>query len=82
MTVTGTGEGYYITNGKCEDITWEKDELTDITKYYDKNGKEITLNVGKTYVAYLGKSMNVSLTSKKAFEKAAKKKSKKKESAN
>lgn len=78
MTVTGTGEGYYITNGKCEEITWKKDELTDITKYYDKSGKEITLNVGKTYVAYLGKQMAVTITDKKTYDKANQKKAKKK----
>ena len=81
MTVTGSGEGYYITNGKCQKITWEKDELSDITKYYNPKGKEIKLNVGKTYVAYLGKQMSVTLTDKETFDKSKEKKSKKKKKA-
>ena len=78
MTVTGEGEGYYITNGKCQKITWKKDKLNDITKYYNPKGKEIKLNVGKTYVAYLGKQMSVSVTDKETFEKENKKAKKEK----
>lgn len=46
-----TGEGYYITNGKVMNITWEKDESTRIMRYYDENGDELTMNPGKTYIA-------------------------------
>lgn len=45
------GTGYYITNGKAEQITWSKGGLTDNTKYYDESGKEIQINIGKTYIA-------------------------------
>ncbi|MBR3771731.1 MAG: DUF3048 domain-containing protein [Clostridium sp.] len=45
------GEGYYITNGKAEKITWEKNESKKTRTYYDSNGKELKLNVGKTYIA-------------------------------
>jgi len=43
--------GYYITGGKAIDITWNKLAETDITRYYDGNGQQITLNTGKTYIA-------------------------------
>lgn len=43
-------EGYYITNGQAIKVTWEKDSATGATKYYDKDGNEITLNTGKTYI--------------------------------
>lgn len=46
-----TGEGYYITNGKVINITWEKNESTKIMRYYDTNGNELTINPGKTYIA-------------------------------
>lgn len=46
-----SGEGYYITGGKAIPVTWEKGSDCDITRYYDTNGNEITLNTGKTYVA-------------------------------
>lgn len=81
MTVTGSGEGYYITNGVCQKITWKKEQMSDVTKYYNPKGREIKLNVGKTYVAYLGKNMNVTVQDKEAFEKANQKKSEKENTA-
>lgn len=42
--------GYYITNGEAISITWEKDEATNATRYYDMAGNEITINTGKTYI--------------------------------
>lgn len=47
------GKGKYITNGKAVNITWEKNESKGIMKYYAKDGSEITINPGKTYVALL-----------------------------
>lgn len=44
------GSGYFITNGKCIDITWSRTSYDDITHYYDLNGNEITLNQGKTWI--------------------------------
>ena len=43
--------GYYITNGEAIPITWTKSDETDLTRYYDANGQEITVNTGKTYIA-------------------------------
>lgn len=45
-----SGEGYYITGGHAIPITWKKGMDTDPTKFYDKDGNEITLNTGKTYI--------------------------------
>ena len=42
--------GYYITNGKAIEITWNKYVDWDKTRYFDKDGNEITLNEGKTWV--------------------------------
>jgi hypothetical protein len=50
MTVTGTGTGYFITNGKMIEITWEKKARKARTKYFDKSGEEIHLNPGVTWV--------------------------------
>ncbi len=67
------GEGWFITNGKAEKITWQKENWSaddpilntitsaqvsfdvrdcdfNVTKYYDMDGNEITLNQGKTFV--------------------------------
>ncbi|MGL5260270.1 MAG: DUF3048 domain-containing protein [Lachnospiraceae bacterium] len=43
--------GYYITNGKAIQVTWHKTSPTSPTQYFDADGKEITINTGKTYVA-------------------------------
>ncbi|MBQ9991453.1 MAG: DUF3048 domain-containing protein [Lachnospiraceae bacterium] len=48
-------EGYYLTNGKAIPVTWTKrgDPEISITRYYDAEGNEITLNTGKTYIAFV-----------------------------
>ena len=46
----GSGEGYYITNGYAVPITWEKDSRSSQTIYRYKNGKEIKVNDGNTYI--------------------------------
>jgi len=43
--------GYYLTNGKMEEITWTKSSELGITYYYDADGNEIEINRGKTYIA-------------------------------
>jgi len=43
--------GWYITEGKAMQIKWAKLSETGITRYYDFDGNEITLNTGKTYIA-------------------------------
>ncbi len=54
FNLVGTGEGYYITNGKAVPVTWMKGSDTSVTRYYVKaTGEEITLNTGKTYVAII-----------------------------
>lgn len=67
------GSGWYITNGRAEKITWQKENWSaddpvettvssanvsfdvrecdfNVTRYYDANGNQITLNPGKTFV--------------------------------
>lgn len=44
------GSGVYVSNGTYEDITWEKGAATDSFKFYGADGKELKLNIGKTYV--------------------------------
>lgn len=51
--LNNSGAGYYITGGQAIPVTWEKGSDCSITKYYDANGNEITLNTGKTYVGFV-----------------------------
>ena len=46
-----SGEGYYITNGILTKITWKKNESTKFMRYYDADGKELTINPGKTMIS-------------------------------
>lgn len=58
ITLTGSGSGYYITNGKAAEVTWKKDSELGITHYYDNStGEEITLNIGKTWVCVVQNSL-------------------------
>ena len=45
--------GLYATKGKITDIVWTKTTETEITRYYDENGNELTINTGKTYIALI-----------------------------
>ena len=45
--------GYYITNGKAIPVTWTKSSETDITRFYDLMGNEISINTGKTYIGLI-----------------------------
>lgn len=49
-TVDSDRDAWYITQGKIIKCTWEKNSEFGATRYYDENGKEITLNTGKTMV--------------------------------
>ena len=44
------GDGYYITNGSYEKITWKRDSIFEPVKYYNSSGEEIKVNTGKTYI--------------------------------
>lgn len=48
--VIGEGTGYYITEGYAIPIFWRKASETDITRFYNSDNKEITINKGKTYI--------------------------------
>lgn len=50
MNNIGSGEGYYITNGKYEKITWNKSSYNSKTIIKNLSGEEITLNDGLTFM--------------------------------
>ena len=50
LSVTGSGDGYYVTNGSAIPITWSKSSNTSVTHYYDADGNEISMNPGKTFI--------------------------------
>ena len=56
------GDGVYASNGTYTEITWKKGESADMLKLYDKNGDELSLNMGRTYVAIMDDSARNSNT--------------------
>ena len=50
LTTTGSGAGYYITNGFAVPIKWIKDSRNTKTKYVYENGNEIKVNDGNTFI--------------------------------
>ncbi len=50
VDTVGKGEGFYLTNGNIVDINWEKQSQNKITKYTYKDGKELKLNNGNTFI--------------------------------
>lgn len=52
-TIDGTGTGLYITDGEAVTVYWKKSSEYGPTKYYYKDGTEITLNQGKTWICQI-----------------------------
>lgn len=44
--------GYYITQGVIQKIHWSKKDETSKLMLFDENGDELTINRGKTYIAF------------------------------
>lgn len=59
LYTTGTGNGYYISNGVKQDITWVKSFRSSQTKYLDANKKELTINPGQTWIQIVSPSADV-----------------------
>ena len=58
----GTGEAYLFTAGKKVDITWRKDSLHDLTRFYYKDsGEEVVLNPGQTWIETVENAGNVNI---------------------
>lgn len=55
----GSGEGYYITNGYAVPITWQKDSRSGQTVYKYKDGTEIDVNDGNTFIQIQPKGQNL-----------------------
>ena len=53
-----TKDGWFFTRGKGIHVTWKKISDYGATKFYDDNGKEITLNDGKTMILVIRDSDN------------------------
>lgn len=55
----GTGEGYYITNGKYKKINWSKQTRTAKTDYTYEDGSTVILNDGNTFIQIVPENNNI-----------------------
>lgn len=60
--IHGSGDCYIFTNGKVIKGTWKREGDNGANYYYDRDGKEIVLNQGKTWMCCIWKefSQNIS----------------------
>ena len=58
----GKGEGYYISNGYAVPITWEKKSRTAKTIYKFKNGKNLVVNDGNTFIQIQPSNQNLEIS--------------------
>ena len=50
LKTQGSGEGYFITNGYAVPITWSKSSRSAKTKYKYKDGTDVEVSDGRTYI--------------------------------
>jgi hypothetical protein len=60
--VVGTGKAWIATNGTTIQGTWRKKSLTEPTRFFDADGKPVTLTVGQTFVQVLQTGSKVTVT--------------------
>lgn len=53
MDFIGSGSGRYYTGGKYVNVTWKKEDIQSITKFYTVDGEPLSLNPGQTWIQIL-----------------------------
>ncbi len=53
VTLTGSGEGYFITGGKRTEITWQRDSNDAPFSYFLEDGTKLNLGIGTTYIGIM-----------------------------
>jgi hypothetical protein len=57
----GKGAAYIATNGHTIKGTWRKDSMTKATRFFDADGKPVTLTVGQTFVQVIPTGSKVTI---------------------
>jgi len=58
---TGTGVAWIATNGSTIKGTWKKSSRTGPTRFYGRNGKQVTLTVGQTFIQVVPKGTKLTI---------------------
>ncbi|MBQ8334270.1 MAG: DUF3048 C-terminal domain-containing protein, partial [Clostridia bacterium] len=53
----GSGQGYYITNGVRKVVNWSRESKTSTLHLEYRNGDELILNCGKTFICVVDNSV-------------------------
>lgn len=61
LVTVGSGEAIILKKGSITYGTWQKTSLTDRTRFYTKEGKEILLVPGNTWVEVVPKEVNIQI---------------------
>ena len=61
IITTGSGKGYYITDGHCKSITWSKSARNSQTIYKDEDGNELVINPGKTIINVMSPGAGITI---------------------
>lgn len=59
ISTTGTGKAYIFQNGIVEEATWSRDNATAQLKFVDKEGEQIEINRGKTWITAVPNGQSV-----------------------
>jgi hypothetical protein len=51
--IVGTGAAWIATNGRTTKGTWRKDSITAPTRFFDAEGRPVTLTIGQTFIQVL-----------------------------
>ena len=61
IITTGSGKGYYFTNGAYEEITWSKSSRTAPTIYKKSDGSTLVINPGSTMINIISPNSGVNI---------------------
>lgn len=53
MTLTGTGKGWFMCDGKCAEITWNRDNKDAQFEYTFADGTPLEYGIGSTYICVI-----------------------------
>lgn len=56
------GHGVYVSNGTYQNIKWKKGDYSDMMKFYDNDGNELSLNAGRSYIGLVASTKESSCT--------------------
>lgn len=62
VELTGSGRAYILRDGRVIVGRWERDSLEDVTRFVTKDGEEIPLATGRTWVELLPSTVAVELS--------------------